>query len=79
MFAMSTERKGDTDQQEDGPYELEAFGQGADGVVRLRSDIVGPFVEYLRATMERGGFARIDRHEHGPELRARLSTGRIPF
>jgi hypothetical protein len=79
MFAMSPDRKGDTDQQEDGPYELEAFDHGADGVVRLRSNIVAPFVDYLRATMERGGFAGIDRHEHGPELRARLSEARIPF
>jgi hypothetical protein len=79
MFAMSPERKGDVDQQEDGAYELEAFGHAADGVVWLGGSLVAPFVEHLRATMERGGFARIDRHEHGPALRARLSAGRVPF
>ncbi len=65
--------------QEDGPYELEAFGHGADGVVRLRSNIVAPFVEYLRATMARGGFASIDRHERGADLRARLTEESIRF
>lgn len=58
---------------------LEAFDQGADGLVREGSRAPVPFVDYLRATLAVGGFAKLDEHPHAAELRERLSKGRIRF
>ena len=79
FFAMSPDRKGRHDSEEDEPYMLEAFDQGADGLVRQGSRAPVPFVDYLRATLANGGFAKLDKHANAAELRERLSKGRILF
>jgi hypothetical protein len=38
-----------------------------------------PFVDYLRATLANGGFAKLDKHELAAEVRERLAKGRILF
>ena len=79
FFAMSPDRKGRHDSEEDEPYMLEAFEQGADGLVRQGSREPVPFVDYLRTTLANGGFAKLDKHEHAAEARERLAKGRILF
>ncbi len=79
FFAMSPNRKGRHDSEEDEPYMLEAFDQGADGLVRQGSRAPVHFVDYLRATLANGGFAKLDEHPHAAELRERHSKGRILF
>lgn len=79
MIAMSPARKAEPDSEEDGPYELEAFGHGADGVVRLGGREIAPFVDYLRVTLADGGFGLLQRHERGPALRDLLTAGRVLF
>ena len=79
FFAMSPDRKGRHDSEEDEPYMLEAFEKGADGLVLQGSRAPVSFVDYLRATLANGGFAKLDEHPHAAELRERLSKGRILF
>ncbi len=79
FFAMSPDRKGRHDSEEDEPYMLEAFDRGADGLVRQGSREPVPFVDYLRATLANGGFAKLDEHERAAEVRERLAKGRILF
>lgn len=79
FFAMSPDRKGSHDSEEDEPYLLEAFDLGADGLVLQGSRAPVPFVDYLRATLANGGFAKLDQHAHAAEVRERLSKGRIGF
>ncbi len=79
FFAMSPERKGRHDSEDDEPYMLDAFEQGADGLVRQGARAPIHFVDYLRSTLEDGGFARLGEHEHAADMRERLSVGRIRF
>ncbi len=65
------ERGGDSDRC--------AVRAGPDGLVRQGSREAVPFVDYLRATLANGGFAKLDEHEHAAEVRERLAKGRILF